>query len=1028
MKKIKVNYQTKEVSLHEESKNEKESPTKPSDPAPIRNELLNSTHKFLGVVNTTIQQLKAQDEIALHIPEIDMEADVNTLIGNLELVEELEQCVTNWESQLLTVIEEQDRKKPETPRPMAEIIFWQERSSILSALTAKLNQPVVKKILLVLTKAQSDVIIPMETTVAKLVKYSLEADENIGFLKTLERHFKNLATGAHFSVIIETIPPLMNSLQVVWLISCHYNRNDRMVPLMERIVWQLSERVAQVIDIHVLFKDKRELAKSKVDDAKQVLELWKASYFEVRAEIQKGGTGKRWEFDRRKLFEKTDYMATICQDLSNVLHNLEEFYNIFCPELKSVTWDPKRFDEMQAKVDNLILPFEEANFDPFSSCKISSWKIIMQNFNSAVYAIERDVIAFVDQSFKTLRSSTAAFEMLVKYKDIRSRPAINNHLMKKTNDVLAQYCKEVDSVNEIFEEKRDKPQINKNEPPMAGGVRWTHSLFQRIKGGMLPLLRMPNLLDSEMGLLAKSKYLEMAKKISEYGVKKYKSWISDTERNLPILLRKPVLVIISKETQRERYRVNFPPEIMTIIAEVKNLVSMSFSMPEVARNVTLQESNFIRYNDDLRKLVNRYNSTVDSLSDSKITMLSQNIKRVETVLFPGCKRLNWNSLAIADFINNGNPELSKFETVVNQIQNNELDIESKLQSIMMADLLKCPAPDKMDILPSVREFFECIDRERIKTVNMLRSKYADIGPVISKVEHLIMETNTGKCASMSSYYAYWERKVHEALISMVNIKAFNVVLMGNIPLFRVDAILSPPKILLQPKTNEISRTLIQCIRECVDSTKEFVRWMNGTCIECPPQHVDGDDFVTFNFFEDVCHLPQINESAFAVSQNIQQLMLSVDQYLTHWKQYQPLWEKDNATVCEKFADKNPSCAMYDQRLQFYAQINQRVVVESLFKNVHIIQLNLEPLARTVQETAESWITSLGSLLNKSAKEELFNLKEELMVMCVYISLNMIHLTNFVTDLVVLVKFLSSCCVFNSNSQRNLNRVLILSTT
>ncbi|XP_019718448.1 dynein heavy chain 10, axonemal-like [Hippocampus comes] len=995
MKKIKVNYQTKEVSLHEESKNEKESPTKPSDPAPIRNELLNSTHKFLGVVNTTIQQLKAQDEIALHIPEIDMEADVNTLIGNLELVEELEQCVTNWESQLLTVIEEQDRKKPETPRPMAEIIFWQERSSILSALTAKLNQPVVKKILLVLTKAQSDVIIPMETTVAKLVKYSLEADENIGFLKTLERHFKNLATGAHFSVIIETIPPLMNSLQVVWLISCHYNRNDRMVPLMERIVWQLSERVAQVIDIHVLFKDKRELAKSKVDDAKQVLELWKASYFEVRAEIQKGGTGKRWEFDRRKLFEKTDYMATICQDLSNVLHNLEEFYNIFCPELKSVTWDPKRFDEMQAKVDNLILPFEEANFDPFSSCKISSWKIIMQNFNSAVYAIERDVIAFVDQSFKTLRSSTAAFEMLVKYKDIRSRPAINNHLMKKTNDVLAQYCKEVDSVNEIFEEKRDKPQINKNEPPMAGGVRWTHSLFQRIKGGMLPLLRMPNLLDSEMGLLAKSKYLEMAKKISEYGVKKYKSWISDTERNLPILLRKPVLVIISKETQRElavpakpdikgqkdrRYRVNFPPEIMTIIAEVKNLVSMSFSMPEVARNVTLQESNFIRYNDDLRKLVNRYNSTVDSLSDSKITMLSQNIKRVETVLFPGCKRLNWNSLAIADFINNGNPELSKFETVVNQIQNNELDIESKLQSIMMADLLKCPAPDKMDILPSVREFFECIDRERIKTVNMLRSKYADIGPVISKVEHLIMETNTGKCASMSSYYAYWERKVHEALISMVqrNIKAFNVVLMGNIPLFRVDAILSPPKILLQPKTNEISRTLIQCIRECVDSTKEFVRWMNGTCIECPPQHVDGDDFVTFNFFEDVCHLPQINESAFAVSQNIQQLMLSVDQYLTHWKQYQPLWEKDNATVCEKFADKNPSCAMYDQRLQFYAQINQRVVVESLFKNVHIIQLNLEPLARTVQETAESWITSLGSLLNKSAKEELFNLKEELM--------------------------------------------------
>ncbi|XP_077418136.1 dynein axonemal heavy chain 10-like isoform X1 [Vanacampus margaritifer] len=299
---------------------------------------------------------------------------------------------------------------------------------------------------------------------------------------------------------------------------------------------------------------------------------------------------------------------------------------------------------------------------------------------------------------------------------------------------------------------------------------------------------------------------------------------------------------------------------------------------------------------------------------------------------------------------------------------------------MTADLLKCPAPDKTELLPSIREFYECMDRERIKTVNLLRSKYADIGPVICKVERLIMETNTGKCNSMSSYYAAWERKVHSALINMVvrNIKAFNIVLTGNTPLFRVDAILSPPKILLQPKTNEVSRTLIQCIRECVESTKEFVRWMSGTCIECPPQQIDGDDFVTFNFFEEVCHHPQINESALAVSQNIQQLMLSVDQYLVHWKQYQPLWEKNNATVCEKFADKNPSCVMYDQTLLFYAQINQRVVLESLFKNIHIIQLNLEPLARTVQETAESWISSLGSLLNKSAKEELYNLKEELM--------------------------------------------------
>nr|XP_061842332.1 dynein axonemal heavy chain 10-like isoform X1 [Nerophis lumbriciformis] len=245
-----------------------------------------------------------------------------------------------------------------------------------------------------------------------------------------------------------------------------------------------------------------------------------------------------------------------------------------------------------------------------------------------------------------------------------------------------------------------------------------------------------------------------------------------------------------------------------------------------------------------------------------------------------------------------------------------------------------------------------------------------------------METNTGKCQSMSCYYTYWEHRVHDALVIMLlrNIKAFNTALMGTTPLFRIDAILSPPRILLQPRINEINRLLMQCIRDCVDSTKEFVRWIHGTCVECPPQHVGADDVVTFSFFDEIYNHPKINDSALALSQNIQQLLLSVEQCLSHWKQYQLLWEKDNTTVSEKFAAKNPSCAMYDQRLQLYASINQKVLLEPLSKNVHVIQLNLEPLGRTVQEIAESWIHSLGSLLNKSAKEELLNLKEELMLL------------------------------------------------
>ena len=49
-----------------------------------------------------------------------------------------------------------------------------------------------------------------------------------------------------------------------------------------------------------------------------MLDLWKESYFDVREKIETSGRDSRWEFDRKKLFETTDYMSNICKDLHYV--------------------------------------------------------------------------------------------------------------------------------------------------------------------------------------------------------------------------------------------------------------------------------------------------------------------------------------------------------------------------------------------------------------------------------------------------------------------------------------------------------------------------------------------------------------------------------------------------------------------------------------------------------------------------------------------------------------------------------------
>ncbi|XP_033947329.1 dynein axonemal heavy chain 10 [Pseudochaenichthys georgianus] len=976
-------------------KGEEGSPAKPSGQFTIRDELLHRTYKFLGQLETTIQQTYIEDEIVLHIPELDLEPTVDVLLSDPEMVEKLEQCLMNWQTKITVVMEEQQNNKPQAPGPLAEIALWQGRASVLNVLSEQLNQPVVKKILEVMTKADSSIVQTLEGVVAALTKYRVEADDNFCFLTTLKRNFTNLATASHLGGILETIPDLMSSLQVVWMISCHYNTNERMVPLMEHTAWRLCERVRPIIGVSTLFKNKREVAKSKVRDAKQVLDLWKSSYFEVRAEIEESGRNQRWEFDRKKLFEMTDYIASICQDLLNVLQILEEFYNIFGPELKGVTSDPKRIDDVLCRVDGLIVPIEEFSCDIFKIHMMSDWKTIMQDFNKTVQAIELVAIDLIDQSFKTQRSSAAAFDMLLKFKHIVSREAVNNHLMRKSNDILAQYCKEVDSINDMFEAEKDKPPtLLRNEPPVARAIRWAQSLVHPIKQTLLPFLKEPQMLECENMKVAKDKYTEMALKIRDYKVKKFEHWTAETQRNLPKLMKNTLLVVSADENQVEakldvpptqrklqggvRYIVNFAPELREMISEAYHLELQDHALPDLAKIIALQEDKFIRYVNDLRKMINCYHSVMDSLSDAQSIMLEQHITAVQEEMQFGCKRLNWTSLGINDFIKRGSQSVSKFESVVNQIQMNEKEIESKLQVIGMASILKFSVPD--NDLPGVKDFFERIERDQTKTVNLLSRMYADIGPLVTKTEHLLLGTSSGNAKCMAGYYKYWERKVLDSLTKMVlsNLQSFNVVLMGSTALFQIDAILPAPKIVTQPQSKEIYLLMKKCLKDCIESTKHFLRWMHGTCKLCPPQRVDGEDeLVIFSFRKEVWPNAQINECALAVHQNIQRLLSSVEQHLVHWTRYRTLWEKNITITNEKFAAKNPSFARYDEKMNFYSDMIQEVKQETLFRNEHVIHLNLEPLANTLRESAESWIHSLGSLLNKPVKEDMFNLRDEL---------------------------------------------------
>lgn len=109
---------------------------------------------------------------------------------------------------------------------------------------------------------------------------SVQARDNVKFLTTLERHFRSISSGP-LAGILDTLPPLMNALRMVWIISRHYSDDARMGTLFARIATELCDRVDSVILLHTLLRMPAAEAVELLSISKAVLENWQSTYMQV---------------------------------------------------------------------------------------------------------------------------------------------------------------------------------------------------------------------------------------------------------------------------------------------------------------------------------------------------------------------------------------------------------------------------------------------------------------------------------------------------------------------------------------------------------------------------------------------------------------------------------------------------------------------------------------------------------------------------------------------------------------------------
>lgn len=192
-----------------------------------------------------------------------------------------------------------------------------------------------------------------------------------------------------------------------------------------------------------------------------MLRSWKQAYLKSREDIEISGKGKRWEFDQKRLFQGTEYIASVCNGLNQIANVLQDFHNIFGPHLKSIISDPAQIDTVIKRVDRLVLPILNADYNIFDEFNKENWEATLSLFFEEVHFLENEAKFFLDECFHVLISAESALEVLMKFKDVKTRASIHQQLMKKFDVVMQQFSKEVSTVEGIFNRGKGRGGVSK---------------------------------------------------------------------------------------------------------------------------------------------------------------------------------------------------------------------------------------------------------------------------------------------------------------------------------------------------------------------------------------------------------------------------------------------------------------------------------------------------------------------------------------------------------------------------------------
>ena len=287
----------------------------------------------------------------------------------------------------------------------------------------------------------------------------------------------------------------------------------------------------------------------------------------------------------------------------------------------------------------------------------------------------------------------------------------------------------------LIEANDPKNPLNKNMPPIAAMLNWTDSLKSRISE---PLEKFNScgkrITDKEEFREIQSSYQSIYNMINEYGSTSKIDWdakakVSSTEKQKNFILTKIKGLL----------NVNFDPELLQLLKEVKYLKILNMEIPKEADEAFAKNSTFRKQISNLENIKAQYNNIIIQLNDVEKPMVANKLKKVESILEPALTSITWEmTKEIDDFTNKAHNNISDLSSTVEKLKAFVAKIEAIFKEWTSEDKMLFKKPNKICDADAVStQFGAYFDQERTSMAVKVKDILMDLWPVMLEQQMII---------------------------------------------------------------------------------------------------------------------------------------------------------------------------------------------------------------------------------------------------------------------------------------------------